>query len=209
ATVNIWKIFCNSGVPFKYNHIQYLSHATHEEVLGPLFKILYITSKSDHKILELDDQNEELITWLEVLSNLNDHLTNEFKHHLRAFMDKIDASQFKNNKRRPIDKSRGIVYSSIIPIGLIFMLNKTKKNFIDQKFLNIPWNNLTLIPGLTLFSKEDNKELRLFFRNQQTPATRLKNSLVLKMRSLEEKLQQAIFILLTDMPNEYTLKDGH
>ncbi|CAG8597589.1 13_t:CDS:1, partial [Acaulospora morrowiae] len=162
ATVNIWKIFCNSGVPFKYNHMQYLSHATHEEVLGPLFKGFlpklfkmestttyylsvedpnnqeandqnaegqheetsvnitlpidcnYTTSKSDHKILESDDQNDELIMWFEVLSNLNDHLmisndgklaTNEFKQYLRAFMDKIDVSQFKNNKRRPFDLS--------------------------------------------------------------------------------------------------------
>ncbi|CAG8652275.1 3945_t:CDS:2, partial [Acaulospora morrowiae] len=72
----------------------------------------YTTSKSDHKILESDEQDDELFVWFEVLSNLNVHLmissdgklaTYEFKQHLRAFMDKIDASQFKNNKRRPFD----------------------------------------------------------------------------------------------------------
>ncbi|CAG8513799.1 17562_t:CDS:2 [Acaulospora morrowiae] len=63
ATVNIWKIFCNIGVPFKYNHMQYLSHATHEEVLDPLFKgflpKLFKIESTTTYYLNIEDSNNQ------------------------------------------------------------------------------------------------------------------------------------------------------
>ncbi|CAG8497929.1 6818_t:CDS:1 [Diversispora eburnea] len=36
--LNIWGIYCNNSVPFKPNHLQYLSQATHNDILSPFFK---------------------------------------------------------------------------------------------------------------------------------------------------------------------------
>ncbi|CAG8577859.1 1040_t:CDS:1, partial [Acaulospora colombiana] len=76
AALNIWKLYCEGGVPFQQRHVLRLSQATHEDILRPLFK-RFLPKLFKMKIIDYMEIEDPNIPFSNATNNQNVEGQNE------------------------------------------------------------------------------------------------------------------------------------